>query len=218
MNSSTATSPSTPRTRRPRRVPLRIGLTGGIASGKSTVAGLFGALGIPVIDTDQIAREVVAPGSPVLAAIVARFGAQVLRPDGSLDRRALRERIFTDPGARRDLEALTHPAIEAATAARSAAAGGPYQLIAVPLLAEKGLKSRYDRVLVVDCEPALQRARLMVRDGSTPAQAEAILTAQASREQRLAIADDVITNAADITALARQVEQLHARYLATVPK
>jgi dephospho-CoA kinase len=199
-------------------VPLRIGLTGGIASGKSTVAGLFGALGIPVIDTDQIAREVVAPGSPVLAAIVARFGAQVLRPDGSLDRRALRERIFTDPGARRDLEALTHPAIEAATAARSAAAGGPYQLIAVPLLAEKGLKSRYDRVLVVDCEPALQRARLMVRDGSTPAQAEAILTAQASREQRLAIADDVITNAADITALARQVEQLHARYLATVPK
>ena len=218
MNSSTATSPFTRRTSRQRRAPLRVGLTGGIASGKSTVAGLFAALGVPIIDTDQIAREVVKPGSPVLAAIAGRFGSEVLDPQGHLDRRALRSRVFADARARADLEALIHPAIEAATGIQSAAAGGIYQLIAVPLLAEKGLKSRYDRVLVVDCDPALQLARLVVRDGCTQAEAQAILAAQASREQRLAIADDVILNAGDIPALALKVEQLHRQYLAAATK
>lgn len=212
MNSSTATSPSTRRTKAGARPPLRIGLTGGIASGKSTVAGLFAALGVPLIDTDQVARDVVAPGTALLAQLAERFGMQVLQADGSLDRRQLRERVFADPAARADLEALTHPAIAAATAARSAAAGGDYQLIAVPLLAEKGLANRYDRVLVVDCDPAVQRLRLTLRDGVAPALADAMLAAQATRAQRLAVADDVIVNAGGVAELARQVEALHARY------
>jgi dephospho-CoA kinase len=195
-----------------------VGLTGGIASGKSTVAGLFAALGVPIIDTDQIAREVVAPGTPALAAIAQRFGPGVLGPDGQLDRRALRSLVFAQPQARLDLEALTHPAIQAATEAQSRAAGGAYQLIAVPLLVEKDLKSRYDRVLVVDCDPALQRQRLIVRDGAGEGEAQAILAAQASRAQRLAVADDVIVNAGDIAALAPQVERLHAAYLAAAAK
>jgi dephospho-CoA kinase len=215
MNSSTVTSPST-RTSRRRRgpPPLRVGLTGGIASGKSTVAALFAQLGVPVIDTDRIARDVVEPGSPVLADIEARFGPGILAPDGRLDRRALRTIVFADAQARQDLEALTHPAIETETQRRSAAAGGEYQLIAVPLLAEKGLKSRYDRVLVVDCDPAAQLQRLVVRDGSTEAGARAILAAQADRADRLAMADDVIGNDGDIHALTGQVEALHARYRA----
>lgn len=215
MNSSTATSRSTAPSRRRRGPPpLRVGLTGGIASGKSTVAALFAQLGVPVIDTDRIARDVVAPGTPVLAALVERFGAGILAADGHLDRRALRTRVFADPAARRDLEALTHPAIQAETERRSAAAGGDYQLIAVPLLAEKGLKSRYDRVLVVDCDPARQLERLIVRDGSTQGEARAILAAQAGRAERLAMADDVIRNEGDIRDLATQVEALHGRFRA----
>lgn len=194
------------------RPPLRIALTGGIASGKSTVAGLFGALGVPVIDTDQIAREVVEPGTPGLAAVVTRFGPQIVGGDGRLDRRALRERIFGDATARRDLEALLHPLIRARVAALSAAAGGDYQLIVVPLLVETGSQDQYDRVLVVDCEPQLQRARLLVRDAATPAQADAILAAQARREARLAVAHDVIRNDGALPELARQVGELHARY------
>jgi len=214
MNSSTAISRSTRRAKGRLPPPLRIGLTGGIASGKSTVAGLFAALGVPVIDTDQVARDIVQPGSPVLAAIVDRFGPGVLA-SGQLNRAALRSRVFADPQARADLEGLTHPAIQAETAARSTRAGGHYQLIAVPLLAEKGLKSRYDRVLVIDCDPELQRRRLVVRDGSTLAEAQAILDAQASRAQRLALADEVIVNTGDIRDLATQVEAVHAKYLKT---
>lgn len=213
MNSSTDTSRSTRRTKRPARPPLLVGLTGGIASGKSTVGALFAVLGVPVIDTDQVAREVVAPGSAVLQHIVARFGPAVLQADGSLDRRRLRELVFADAAARADLEALTHPAIAAATAAHSAAAGGPYQLIAVPLLTEKGLAQRYDRVLVVDCDPAVQRLRLTLRDGIEPAVADAMLAAQATRAQRLAAADDVIQNTGALTALTGQIETLHRHYL-----
>ena len=164
MNSSTDISRSTRRTERRRQPAYKVGLTGGIASGKSTVAGLFSLLGVAVIDTDQIARDVVQPGSSVLAAIVARFGPQVLQADGSLDRRQLRTLVFADDRARADLEALTHPAIADETELRSKAATGPYLLIAVPLLAEKQLAHRYDRVLVVDCDPALQGQRLMLRD------------------------------------------------------
>lgn len=203
----------------PRRPPLRIALTGGIASGKSTVAGLFGALGVPVIDTDVVAREVVAPGTAGLAAVVARFGPAILGPEGGLDRARLRSLVFADSAARRDLEALLHPLIRARTAELSHAAGGEYQLIVVPLLIETGTADSYDRVLVVDTDRQMQLDRLMLRDRATATEAEAILAAQATREERLARADDVIVNSADMPALARQVARLHATYrqLATDP-
>lgn len=192
---------------------FRVGLTGGIASGKSTAAKFFGALGVPILDSDQIARDVVEPGQPPLERLVERFGASILTPDGHLDRPALRDIVFSDPRARADLEALTHPAIGAAMEARSAAAGGPYQVLVIPLLIEKNLKSHVDRVLVVDCSEELQMRRLRDRDGSTPQQAQAILNAQASRATRLKGADDVITNDADMGSVRAQVEALHARYL-----
>jgi dephospho-CoA kinase len=192
---------------------LRIALTGGIASGKSTVAQLFVALGAKLIDTDQVARDVVTPGSPVLQKIVNRFGPEALAPDGSLDRARLRQLVFADPERRVDLEAIMHPAIRARVAQLSANAGGPYQLIAVPLLAETGTQGDYHRVLVVDCEPRLQLHRLMARDAMAEADARRMIGAQADREARLAIADDVIRNDGDIAALAAQVQALHARYL-----
>jgi dephospho-CoA kinase len=191
----------------------RIGLTGGIASGKSTAAKFFGALGVPILDSDQIARDVVEPGQPPLERLVARFGPSILTADGHLDRPALRDIVFSDPMARADLEALTHPAIGAAMEARSAAAGGPYQVLVIPLLVEKNLSSHVDRVLVVDCAEDLQLRRLRDRDGSTPEQAQAILSAQAPRAARLRAADDVITNEADMSAVQDQVVALHARYL-----
>jgi len=193
--------------------PYRIGLTGGIASGKSTAAKFFGALGIPILDSDQIARDVVEPGQPPLERLVKRFGPSILTADGHLDRPALRDIVFSDPMARADLEALTHPAIGAAMEARSAEAGGPYQVLVIPLLVEKNLSSHVDRVLVVDCDEELQVRRLRDRDGSTPEQAQAILGAQAPRAARLRAADDVITNEADMSAVQDQVTALHARYL-----
>jgi dephospho-CoA kinase len=193
--------------------PLRIALTGGIASGKSTVAALFAGLGVPVIDLDEIAREVVAPGTPLLERVIEHFGSALRRADGSLDRRALRELIFRDASARGELEALLHPAILARAAERSAAAGGPYQIIVVPLLAETGAARQYDRVLVVDCAEPLQRARLAQRDGSTAGTVEAALAAQASRAARLALADEVIHNDGAATELAPQVRELHQQYL-----
>ena len=196
----------------PRPPPLRVALTGGVASGKSTVAGLFAALGVPIIDTDLIAREVVAPGTPGLAAVVARFGADILLADGTLDRAKLRGVILADPQARRDLEALLHPLIRARSSALSQTAGGPYQIIVVPLLIETGTADAYDRVLVVDCDPQAQLERLILRDRTSAAQAQAMLAAQASRQARLERADDVIVNSADVQALARQVQVLHARY------
>jgi len=196
----------------------RIGLTGGIASGKTTVANLFAALGVPVIDTDQISRDVTAPGSPLLAKLCEVFGPDLLTADGALDRKALRARVFGNTpeatAARRQLEALTHPAIRAEMEARSARAGGPYQILAIPLLVEGGSRSRVDRVLVVDTDEASQIRRLQARDGSTLDEARAMLAAQADRSARLAAADDVIRNDGDIGALAEQVERLHAAYLA----
>jgi dephospho-CoA kinase len=192
---------------------FRVGLTGGIASGKSTAAKFFGALGVPILDSDQVAREVVEPGQPPLERLVERFGRGILTPDGHLDRPALRNIVFSDPKARADLENLTHPAIGAAMEARSAAAGGPYQILVIPLLIEKNLGSQVNRVLVVDCEEELQIRRLHTRDGSTRAQAQAILDAQVSRSARLKAADDVIRNDADMGAVQTQVAELHARYL-----
>jgi dephospho-CoA kinase len=193
--------------------PLRIGLTGGIASGKTLVSRQFATLGVPVIDTDELAREVVAPGSDGLTAIRARFGDGVLAADGTLDRRALRALVFADPDARRDLETITHPRIRALVEARSAAAGGAYQVIVIPLLVESGRRTTVDRVLVVDCPESLQLERLLRRDGGSREQAEAILAAQATRAQRLAVADDVITNTGDPAAVEAAVAALHRRYL-----
>ncbi|MDE2052407.1 MAG: dephospho-CoA kinase [Gammaproteobacteria bacterium] len=191
----------------------RVGLTGGIASGKSTVAKFFAALAVPIIDTDQVAREVVEPGQPPLERLVERFGRAILTPDGHLDRPKLREIVFSDPRARADLEALTHPAIGTAVEAWSAAAGGPYQILIIPLLVEKNLTSQVDRVLVVDCDEELQIRRLQARDGSTVEQARAILNAQTSRTARLKSAHDVGQNDGDLSAVRDQVSALHTRYL-----
>src|ERR1700758_511900 len=193
--------------------PYRVGLTGGIASGKSTVSKYFEDLGVPIIDTDQVARDVVEPGQPPLERLVERFGPSILTPDGHLDRPALRNIVFSDPKARADLEALTHPAIGAAVEARSAIAGGPYQILVLPLLVEKSLGSQLDRVLVVDCDEELQIKRLQARDGSTLEQARAILNAQASRTARVKAAHDVITNENEMSSLRDRVAELHTAYL-----
>ena len=192
---------------------FRIGLTGGIASGKSTVANLFAALGVPIVDTDLLSREVVAPGSPLLGRITEHFGEQVRGSDGALNRQELRKRIFADAEQRKWLEALLHPAIRELTDARCEAATGPYVIVAIPLLVETAGKARFDRVLVVDCEPELQLARLIARDGTGRDEAARTLAAQASREQRLAVADDVIHNDGDIARLRDQVEKLHRQYV-----
>lgn len=192
---------------------LRIGLTGGIGSGKSTVADLFAGHGVTVIDTDRIARDIVAPGSALLQRIAATFGAEVITPDGSLDRARLRQIIFAEPGRRQQLEALLHPVIREHTLARIAQATGLYCIVVVPLLLEKGWQSMVDRILVVDSPVELQISRTCRRDGLSPTEVHAILATQFSREERLAAADDVIVNDADRENLVSQVEQLHRSYL-----
>jgi len=192
---------------------LSIGLTGGIASGKSTVARRFSELGVPVIDADAAARAVVAPGRPGLAQVLARFGKSVLDPRAELDRQALRERIFADAHARRDLEAILHPLIREEMARLAAAASGPYLIMAIPLLIEGGPRDDLDRILVVDLDETRQLARIVSRDGVSMAQARAILTAQASRAERLAKADDVLENAGSVEDLRAGVDRLHERYL-----
>jgi dephospho-CoA kinase len=193
--------------------PLRVGLTGGIASGKSTVADMFAELGTPVIDTDVIAREIVEPGQPALEEIRESFGADVITEDGRLDRAEMRRRVFADEHARRRLEAILHPRIRDNAMRQAEVAGGDYQLIVVPLLAESPMRHAMDRILVVDCDVDVQVARLLERDAETEEQARRIIEAQASREQRLAIADDVIRNDGPLAETRRQVEQLHSRYL-----
>jgi dephospho-CoA kinase len=194
-----------------------IGLTGGVASGKSAVAERFAALGVAIIDADLIARAVVEPGQPALAEIVATFGRDMSGADGRLDRGALRARVFADDQARRALEAILHPRIRAAMQVACLAAPGPYALAAIPLLAEAGTTEAYrwlDRVLVVDAPREVQLARLMRRDGIDAALAERMLAAQADRRQRLAIADDVIVNNGLLQRLDAHVAALDARYRA----
>lgn len=191
----------------------RVGLTGGIASGKSTVAALFAALGVPVIDTDLLARQVVAPGTPGLEAVVAAFGTDVLQPDGTLDRRRLRDRAFATTGQRQQLEAILHPRIRELMEALSTSSGGPYQILVIPLLIESGLTARVDRVLVVDCSESVQRSRLRVRDGESPAGADRLLASQVDRETRLTRADDVLPNEGTRDELQRRIDELHANYL-----
>jgi dephospho-CoA kinase len=191
---------------------LRIGLTGGIASGKSTAAERFSELGIPVIDADEVARAVVLPGSPGLARVIERFGAGVAA-DGGLDRRALRQVIFSDPAARKNLEAILHPLIHAEIERRATDAIGPYVVIATPLLVEGGKLDRFDRILVVDIDEDIQLARVMARDACSLEQARAILDAQATRAERLKAAHDVLVNTGTVSELRQAVDDLHQRYL-----
>ncbi|MCC4264043.1 dephospho-CoA kinase [Oceanimonas baumannii] len=192
-----------------------VGLTGGIGSGKSTVANLFAELGVDIIDADIIAREVVAPGEPALAAIAAHFGPGVMTASGHLDRRALRERVFNHPQEKAWLNALLHPMIRERMVTACAASVSPYCLLVVPLLVENKLTSLCQRVLVVDVSPDTQLQRTVKRDSSSETQIRAIMAAQASREQRLAAADDVINNnSPDQAGLLKEVQQLHQYYLA----
>ncbi|MFM0136213.1 dephospho-CoA kinase [Caballeronia grimmiae] len=193
-----------------------IGLTGGIGSGKSTVADLFAARGVPLIDTDIIAHQVTAPGGVAMPLIASEFGSGFLAPDGSLDRARMRELVFTDDTAKARLEAVLHPLIRAETERQRQAAGGPYHIVVVPLLVESGnWASRVSRVLVVDCPVETQIERVMRRNGFPREQVLAIIAKQASRETRLAAADDIVLNdeAATLGTLAGQVDELHARYL-----
>lgn len=193
---------------------LRIGLTGGIASGKSTAAERFSQLGVAVIDADAASRAVVAPGTPGLAALTQRFGTALVLADGNLDRAALRALIFADAAARREVNAVLHPLIRERMEREAAAAAGPYVVLMIPLLVESGdARARVDRVLLVDIDERVQRERLLARDGITRAQADAILAAQAGRAARLALADDVIRNEGTVEELRRQVDVQHARYL-----
>lgn len=191
-----------------------VALTGGVASGKSAVARRFESLGIGVYDADVAAREVVAPGEPALVEIQSVFGAGVLQADGALDRRAMRDRVFADHGARKKLEAIVHPRVRAWLRRRVGMDRGPYCMLAIPLLVENRAEYQWvDRVLLVDAPEALQIGRLMQRDGVTREHAERMLDAQSTRAQRLAMADDVIMNDGEESALDAQVAALHARYL-----
>ena len=197
---------------------LKVGLTGGIASGKSTVARLFEDLGVPIVDTDVIAREVVEPGEPGLAAVRDAFGDDVLTAEGTLDRRGVRARVFADPAARRQLEAVLHPLIRARTLTKLEAlakseAPPPYAIVVVPLLIETDFRALVDRVLVVDCPEDVQLARLTARDAMTTSDARAMIRAQTDRATRIAAADDVLDTSVALAETKRGVERLHDRYL-----
>ena len=193
---------------------LAIGLTGGIGSGKSMVADMLADRGGAIVDTDVIAHQLTAPGGAAMPAIRAVFGNAFVTPAGALDRAAMREHVFSDPAARKRLESILHPLIGAETEAAAQRADGPYLVFVVPLLVESGRWiERVDRVLVVDCPEALQLERVMQRNHLSHGQVEAIMASQASRAQRLAAADDVITNDADRAALEQQVARLHEAYL-----
>jgi dephospho-CoA kinase len=193
---------------------LVIALTGGVAAGKTAVARRFEALGVHVHDADVAAREVIEPGTPGLAEVVTAFGTTALDDSGRLDRAAMRQRVFADPAARRTLEAIIHPRVRQRLHERALAERGPYCLLAIPLLAENIEHYRWvDRVLLVDVPESVQIARLIARDGIDETLARRMLAHQASRAERLALADDVIENSGDEAALDTAVAELHRRYL-----
>lgn len=191
-----------------------VGLTGGIGSGKSTVADLFVQRGVALVDTDAIAHALTAPGGAATPALQKAFGESLLRPDGGLDRVAMRRLVFTDATAKARLEAILHPMIRAESDRQCAAAQSPYVVLAVPLLVESGIyRQRCDRILVVDCDEATQVARVIARSGMSEPEVRAILAAQATREARLAAADDVVDNSGAPETLPAIVEKLHQTYL-----
>ncbi|WP_373416369.1 dephospho-CoA kinase [Pseudomonas sp. ABC1] len=193
--------------------PWVLGLAGGIGSGKSAVADRFSALGVHVVDSDQAARWVVEPGRPALARIVEHFGNRVLQADGHLDRSALRAIIFQAPQEKAWLEGLLHPLVREEVEHHLTLARSPYAIMVSPLLVEAGLHRRVDRLLVVDVPESLQLERAMRRDGASEEQVRAIMSAQASRDERLRHADDVLVNDRDMAWLQTEVERLHAFYL-----
>ena len=213
-------SPLPPKAHNPRL--FTIGLTGGIGSGKSKVADLFVEHGAALVDTDEIAHRLTAPGGAAIAAIRTAFGDEVIAPDGRMDRAAMRALVFAAPARRKALEGILHPLIQATVhdelsrlAEADLASRPPYILIAVPLLVESGhWLHRVDRVLVVDCPEEVQVARVMARSGLSEAQVRGIMSAQASRAQRLAVAHAVIDNGGSLADTAAQVDRLHARFLA----
>lgn len=196
-------------------MPYSVGLTGGIGSGKSTVAGHFVRLGVDLIDTDAITRELTAPGGAALPEIRAAFGPHILNADGTLDRAALRQRVFSDPNLRQRLEAILHPSIRTIALQRCQTSKAAYVLFDVPLLAESpNWQALCARILVIDCPRELQIERVMARNRLSREEVERILANQASRAERLAIADDLIDNSRDLAHLAAQILPLHQRYLA----
>ncbi len=193
---------------------LKIGLTGGIGSGKTAASNHFAQLGVSVIDTDLIARELVAPGQPALAEIEAMFGPEILDTAGRLNRAALRARVFDDARARSGLEGILHPRIRETMLARGAATDAPYVVFVIPLLFETGQQTLVDRALVIDVSEPVQRERVAARDGLRPEDVDGILKAQFKRDQRLRLADDVIVNDGTLNDLKQAVESQHERYLA----
>lgn len=196
-------------------MPLKIGLTGGIGSGKSSVAAIFSKLGAEIIDTDEISHQLTQPGSPVLASIRDQFGDEAFLPDGRLNRARMRELVFSDPEAKRNLEAILHPRIRQEVINRLACSHAVYVVIVVPLLLEtSGYSELVDRILVVDCDEADQLARTMARSGLGKAEVMAIMSNQLQRKARLAHADDVLDNSNEEHNLHQQAKKLHEKYLA----
>ncbi len=191
---------------------LAIGLTGGIGSGKTQVSNHFARLGAPVIDTDIIAREQVAPGQPALADIAAGFGPNILTPAGHLDRRALRQLIFDQPEKRRQLEGILHPRIREEVKKHLAVINAPWGIIVIPLLQESRQQNLVQRILLVDAPPELQLSRTMLRDNSGAAEVRKIMASQASRQSRLELADDIIVNDNSLEQLQQQVEKMYQFY------
>ncbi len=196
-----------------KRKTARVGLTGGIASGKSTVADFFADLGVPVIDTDVIARDVVAKNRPALAEIAAAFGRALLARDGTLNRSMMREIVFADDKKRRQLEAILHPRIRDEAWRQVSESTSPYVIVVVPLLFQSPMKKEMDRILVVDCSVETQMRRLLMRDGETEEQARRMIAAQASREERLSLSDDIIVNEGSVEETRDRVSELHKCYL-----
>lgn len=192
---------------------LRVGLTGGIGSGKTTVAGIFARHGVPVIDADEIARALVTPGTPGHRAVVDAFGKEILDANNEIDRGRLREQVFQDRAARKRLEAILHPRVHEEIQKQAAGLDAPYCLIVIPLLIEAGQQDLVDRILVIDADDEVRIRRVARRDGLPPDEIERIMKAQLSRQERLRHADDIIRNNRDLDDLERQVERLHARYL-----
>ena len=193
---------------------LVVGLTGGIGSGKSAVAGRFASYGVPLIDADSISRELVAPGNPALEEIVQYFGAEHLQPDGTLNRQRLRNTIFADPDARLQLQAILHPRIRQVIQQRLKELDSAYCLVVIPLLVETGQRDLVDRVLVTECPTELRYQRLAARDGASRGQVDQILAAQSDAESRSEAADDIISNNGSWGHLYAQVDALHRQYLA----
>lgn len=192
---------------------LKIGLTGGIASGKSAASDCFSVRGIPVIDADVVARDVAKAGTPAIQEIEAAFGKKFIRPDGNLDRRLVRSLIFSDPRKRHELEAILHPRIKKAMLSQLARVSAPYCILAIPLLIEADQRDLVDRVLVIDAPRAIQIKRLMQRDQISQDEAEAILNTQLDRDTRVKFADDLIVNDGSRTDLDAAIEKLHQKYL-----